>query len=97
MKKYAFLLAVLALLLVVGTALAQPQADEFELSRTRVDNGYGTWKSADGEYELTGTIGQPEGGAVLSGEGGFEFIGGYWMGGISGLIQRLLYLPFVTG
>ena len=98
MKRTAFFLVLLALVFVFGTALAQPDADEFQLTRGRVDNGYGTWSSGDGEFVLTGTLGQPEGGAFITGaDNNFSLVAGYWPGSLSGLIQRLIFLPFVIG
>ena len=94
MKRYAILLTLLALLLVAGTALAQPNADEFELSRGRIDNGVGTWEDSEGEFELVGIIGQPEGGAVVSGDGNdYRLVGGYRKGEISWM--RYLFLPLI--
>jgi hypothetical protein len=95
MKSYAILLTLLALLMVAGTALAQAKADEFTISRGRVDNGVGAWKDSGGEFELRGTIGQPEGGAVASDEyNDYRLVGGYWKGEISAAL-RYLFLPLI--
>ena len=47
----------------------------FEITRSTVDGG-GAMRSAGGEFELSGTIGQPDAG-VMAG-GGFELAGGFW-------------------
>jgi hypothetical protein len=94
MRRFAIILTLLALLLVAGRALAQPNADGFELSRDRADAGAGTWEDPEGEFELRGTIGQPEGGAVASGEDGYRLVGGFRPGGISDLLRQL-FLPLI--
>ncbi|UCE61750.1 MAG: hypothetical protein JSU63_08370, partial [Phycisphaerales bacterium] len=48
---------------------------EFELTRWTVDGG-GAMFSTGGEFDLSGTIGQPDAG-VMSGET-FELAGGFW-------------------
>jgi len=72
-----------ALLLLAGvvtcatlsTGLAQA-INGYDLSWNTVDGGGGT--SSGGSYELSGTIGQPDAGA-LSG-GGYTLLGGFWGG-----------------
>ena len=95
MKQFIILLTLMVLLFVAGTALAQSNADEFTISRGRVDNGVGIWKDSEGEFELRGTIGQPEGGAVASDEDNdYRLVGGYWKGEISAAL-RYLFLPLI--
>jgi hypothetical protein len=48
---------------------------DFQLSRITVDGG-GVVSSTGGDFELSGTVGQPDAG-VLSG-GVFELYGGFW-------------------
>ena len=55
----------------VGLALA----DEFEITRSTIDGG-GLMRSAGGDFELSGTIGQPDAGVLSGGE--FELSGGFW-------------------
>jgi len=50
-------------------------ADEFEITRSTIDGG-GAMRSTGGDFELSGSIGQPDAGA-LSGEG-FDLTGGFW-------------------
>ena len=61
------------LAVVMGSALAQ----EFEISRSTVNSG-GVMRSTGGDFELSGTIGQPDAGVMVSGDGEFELTGGFW-------------------
>ncbi len=58
-------------------ALAGIAEPAFEISRTTIDGG-GVMQSTGGDFELSGTIGQPDAG-VLEG-GGFVLTGGFWFG-----------------
>jgi len=64
-----------AILLVV--AVAQTWAQEYQITRWTVDGG-GTVNSTGGAFELSGTIGQPDAGVMLSSDGTFELTGGFW-------------------
>ncbi len=59
-----------------GQALSggEPQ---FDIIRSTIDGG-GVIRSAGGEFELSGTIGQPDAGAMTGGV--FELTGGFWIG-----------------
>ncbi len=48
---------------------------EFEISRPTIDGG-GTMRSTGGDFELSGTIGQPDAG-VMAGDD-FQLSGGFW-------------------
>ena len=61
------------MLLIISVGLAV--ADDFEISRSTVDGG-GVMRSTGGDFELSGTIGQPDAG-TMSGEG-FDLTGGFW-------------------
>ncbi len=52
---------------------------DYELSWFTIDGG-GAMRSTGGEYELSGTIGQPDAGGTLVGpvESGYELTGGFW-------------------
>ena len=50
-------------------------ADEFEVTRSTIDGG-GVMRSHSGEFELSGTIGQPDAGMLFGGD--FELSGGFW-------------------
>ena len=49
--------------------------DDFQLHRSTIDGG-GEVFGTGGEFELSGTIGQPDAGRMGSGE--FELTGGFW-------------------
>ncbi len=74
-RLFAFVLAVT--FAVRLTAVAVPlTGDDFDLSWHSIDGGGGT--SIGGGFDLSGTIGQPEAGAVMFG-GDFELRGGFWL------------------
>ncbi len=60
-----------AALLLAGVATA----DEFEITRSTLDGG-GAMNSTGGDFELSGTVGQPDAG-VMTGDD-FELTGGFW-------------------
>lgn len=68
-------LRILSVLAVVG--LSSALADEFEMSRSTVDGGAIVF-STGGDFELSGTIGQPDA-ETMSGDG-LELTGGFWFG-----------------
>ena len=87
------ILPVILMLALVGLAglshaLAQTGGG-YDLTWHRVAAGGGT--SAVSDTILTGTAGQPEAGAALSG-GGYTLVGGFWGGGPG---QSRVYLPVV--
>jgi hypothetical protein len=69
--------AAIAAALAVACILPLPAGGQnFDLSWYTIDGGGGS--SAGGDFELTGTIGQPDAGAMTGGE--FEMAGGFWPG-----------------
>jgi len=69
--------------LVAGAPLL---ADDFDLSWYTVDGG-GAMFSAGGDFEVSGTIGQPDAGpasGAMTG-GTFELAGGFWVAGAAGI------------
>jgi hypothetical protein len=84
--------AFLALNVRVGYAEpnAAPRTTGYEISWSTIDGGGGT--STSGAYSLTGTAGQTDAGATLSG-GIYALAGGFWGGG--GLSPSPLYLPLI--
>ncbi len=60
--------------LSVGAAAALGGTD-FDLSRSTIDGG-GVMHSTGGDFELSGTIGQPDAGVLTGGD--FELAGGFW-------------------
>lgn len=88
--KRVLLLAILplALLSLPGSTPVHALAgDGYDLTWCRVAAGGGV--SAASTYILTGTAGQPESGALLSGAG-YTLVGGFWGGGS---IQHRVYVP----
>lgn len=65
----------LSLLLTATLLVAAGDPQEFEITRSTIDGG-GVMRSTGGDFELSGTIGQPDAG-VMSG-GDFELAGGFW-------------------
>ena len=72
---------------VVCTTLMLPMlivgfvaADEFVISRSTIDGGGpgAPGFSTGADFELSGTVGQPDAGAMSG--GGFELTGGFWFG-----------------
>jgi hypothetical protein len=70
-KDAAFPALPLAMVALVSVAIAQ----DFELSRWTVDDGGGMFTTG-GEFELSGTVGQPDAGTMTGGV--FELNGGFW-------------------
>jgi hypothetical protein len=64
--------------LAVSTASAQT----FDLGWNTIDGGGAMWTTG-GDFELSGTIGQPDAGVTMTG-GGFELTGGFWPGAAAG-------------
>ncbi len=56
---------------IVGTTVAQ----DFELTRNTFDGG-GVMRSTGGNFEMSGTIGQPDAGVMYGGD--FQLTGGFW-------------------
>ena len=91
MKARLIFLTIALLLLSAATAYAQTG---FDLSWWTVDTG-GTVAFSAGGYSLSGTIGQPEVGQLVSGE--YTLSGGFWQGiQPSTPIDRRVFLPLVT-
>ncbi|MFQ5806597.1 MAG: hypothetical protein ACE5I3_09120, partial [Phycisphaerae bacterium] len=65
----------LAALAAGGMALA----DDFTLDWWTVDGG-GEMFTTGGDFELSGTVGQPDANVVVMTGGEFELIGGFWPG-----------------
>ena len=64
-----------ALILTFSLAATAPALD-YSISWYTTDGGGGY--SAGGNFELEGTIGQPDAGAMIGGD--FELVGGFWSG-----------------
>jgi len=57
--------------------LSSASLGDYEISWYTIDGGGGV--SSGGQYELEGTIGQPD--AAYSASGDYELLGGFWPGG----------------
>lgn len=68
-------------IILFGAAAAAGLAQEFQLVRHTVDSG-GAVRSKGGNFELSGTIGQPDVGSSMG--GGFRMSGGFWFESPSG-------------
>lgn len=65
--------------LIAAIVAAAPASAQFDVSWNTIDGGGAMFTTAAGDWELSGTIGQPDAGAVMTG-GGFEISGGFWAG-----------------
>jgi hypothetical protein len=68
-------LSLAVMLVLAPAALAQ----DFAVDWWTIDGG-GAMLTVGGDFELSGTIGQPDAGVVMTG-GDFELAGGFWAGG----------------
>lgn len=68
-------------LLMLAIASTVALADDFTLDWWTVDSG-GEMFTTAGNLELSGTIGQPDAGLVMTG-GDFELSGGFWPGAVA--------------
>jgi hypothetical protein len=58
-------------------AASHTPADDFTVGWWTVDGG-GEMRTTGGDFELSGTIGQSDAGALMTG-GDFELVGGFWV------------------
>ena len=93
MRKCLFLVLGAGVLLLSVGLIARAQGG-YDLSWWTVDGG-GYTVSTGGGYELGGTIGQPDAGAMIG--GAYTLVGGFWGGGaVSGTPgPHRIYLPLV--
>jgi hypothetical protein len=90
MKRKLLITSLLVILLLTAAGIAYARLAGYSLPWWTVDSGGGT--SIGGNYSLSGTIGQPDAGA-LSG-GNYRLEGGFWSPEIS-KIEYYIYLPVV--
>lgn len=83
---------VVVLVLLASITIIAIAADCYSISWWTVDSGGGN--SVGDVYTLSGTIGQPDAGAQLSG-GDFTLQGGFWASS-SGTTKNYLYLPVLS-
>ncbi len=72
----ASLLLIAGCIAATAAVLAQSSGGDFELTQTTIDAGGGTASGVD--FELVGTIAQPEADAQQSSGGEFVLAGGFW-------------------
>jgi hypothetical protein len=70
----------LTLGVIALVATANVAANDFRLDWWSSDGGGDMWTTGD-DFELSGTIGQPDAGAIMTG-GDFELAGGFWPGAV---------------
>lgn len=81
MKSTLIMTAAIVLTVMLTPVVAQELNNgDFDLSWHTIDGGGGT--STGGDFEVSGTIGQPDAGAMTGGDPGREFTlaGGFWAG-----------------
>jgi len=97
MKGYRWLAVAALLTLLLGAVLTNAQTGDgvsfslstgYDLSWSTLDGGGYTFSEGDG-YQLGGTIGQPDAGALTGGD--YALSGGFW-GGIEAFYRALLPL-----
>lgn len=76
-SKYHMIIAI-----VIATATVVMAGESFSVDWYTVDAG-GVMGSTGGDFELSGTIGQPDAGATMTG-GEFSLTGGFWAGATAG-------------
>ena len=77
MKRATVTLQTVLCMLTTTALLMAGGTPEFKMSRSTVDGG-GVMRSTGDDYELSGSIGQPDAGTMTG--GGFELAGGLWFG-----------------
>ena len=87
----AAFLVLVALLLLTGAMARAVGPAAYTLNWWTVDGGGGTWSNVGEQYELNGTVGQPD--AQVWGGTGYTLSGGFWPGGARG--QYHVYLPLI--
>mgnify|MGYP000635348853 CR=1 FL=1 len=70
--------ALASIALAAATTAAGPGGGAFEITWYTIDAG-GTSSTSGGDFDLAGTIGQPDAGAAMTG-GAFSLTGGFWAG-----------------
>ncbi len=73
----------LSVILMMG-CLATVRADDFTLGWYTIDGG-GAMFSTGGNFELSGTIGQPDASTVAMAGGDISLTGGFWQGPVTTL------------
>ena len=92
-KKTTILILLVIAALFLATSVAYAQVAGFDLSWWTVDGGGGN--SSGSGYALSGTIGQPDAGAMSGGD--YQLAGGFWGASTSSTGDSIpVYLPLVV-
>ena len=91
MKLITILILLLLLVGAAGVAYAQ-SGGGYNLEWNTVDGGGATFATG-GNYNLGGSVGQPDAGTLAGGN--YILAGGFWHGGTVVSIQHMIYLPLV--
>jgi len=92
MKRKIKVLLMFSLLTLLLTATALATGD-YQIAWWTVDGGGGNCQSADEQYTLSGTVGQPDASFASGGE--YAFHGGFWQGIGAAIREFLIHLPLV--
>lgn len=76
LPKFVVSYLLIACMAASAVVLAQSSGGDFELTQSTIDAGGGAASGSD--FELVGTIAQPEANAQQSSGGGFSLAGGFW-------------------
>ncbi len=87
----ASLIAIVILLLALSPIAASAQSPISGINWWTIDAGGG--EVASGDYQLRGTVGQPDAGRVAA--NWYELQGGYWAGAV--VRHPRTYLPLILG
>ena len=90
MKRTFSIILGIALISLILTSITLAAGD-YQINWWTVDGGGGSSQSADGQYVLNGTIGQPDTGSAFG--NGYTLNGGFWYGIFR---EFLIHLPFVN-
>ena len=71
-------ITILSVAAALALAVSEARAADLTLDWYTIDGGGAVWTTG-GDFELSGTIGQPDAGPVMSG-GDFVLTGGFWTG-----------------
>jgi hypothetical protein len=76
LKRVIATLSLTLIFLISAIALAQSSGGDFAITKSTIDNGGGI--STNGDFSLTGTIGQADANHQISTGGEFALAGGFW-------------------
>lgn len=75
--KTIFITSLFTLITLISViSFAQSSGGDFTITKSTIDSGGGT--SSNGEFSITGTIGQFDANRQISTGGGFTLSGGFW-------------------